>query len=26
MIPEMILTAAAAVILGRMPKITEPLS
>ena len=26
MIPEMILTAAAAVILGRMPKITEPVS
>ena len=26
MIPEMILTAAAAVFLGRMPKITEPLS
>ena len=26
MIPEMILTAAAALILGRMPKITEPLS
>ena len=26
MIPEMILTAAAAVLLGRMPKITEPLS
>ena len=26
MIPEMILTAAAAVILGRMPKITKPLS
>ena len=26
MIPELILTAAAALILGRMPKITEPLS